>query len=157
MNQRFWEIDSLRGIAIVMMIIFHSFFDLDLLGYYSIDFYSVFWLSFARMIEIIFISLVGVSMVISYSRSKQKSFGKYLKRGLKLFCWGLVITMATWLFFREKFVVFGILHFIGISVILAYPFVKFVKPTFNAVLGAVIIFLGTCLLSLRFNFSNYCG
>jgi len=135
-----------------MMIVFHSFFDLNLFGYYSIDLYSGFWMSFARIIEIIFIFLVGISLTISYSRSKEKSFTKYLKRGLKIFSWGLLITIMTWLFFKERFVLFGILHFIGIAIIFAYPFVKFMKPALNIILGAIIIFLGICILNLRFNF-----
>jgi len=152
MNQRFWEIDALRGIAIVMMIIFHFFLDLSLSGRYSIDIHSVFWRDFAITVATTFIFIVGASLTISYSRLKQKSFIAYLKRGLKIFSWGLLITILTWLFLRERFIIFGILHFIGIAIILAYPFVKFINPVLNIIFGVVIIFLGTIVSILRFNF-----
>lgn len=47
LNKRFWEIDSLRGVAIVMMVTFHFIFDLYYFGIYSLDVHSGFlWLGF---------------------------------------------------------------------------------------------------------------
>ena len=45
-KERFWEIDLFRGIAIIMMIIFHIFFDLDFFNIYKQNLYSGFFLIF---------------------------------------------------------------------------------------------------------------
>jgi uncharacterized membrane protein len=158
LNQRFWEIDSLRGIAIVMMVTFHLIFDLYYFGIYSFDVHSGFLWWFARITAFIFILLVGMSLSLSYSRTillnkyrlQKNLFFKYLKRGLKIFGYGLIITVVTWLFIGEGFIVFGILHLIGIGIILEYPFLK--HKYINLYLGIIFIATGIYLMSFNFDF-----
>lgn len=158
LNKRFWEIDSLRGIAIVMMVIFHLIFDLYFFGIYSFDVHSGFLWWFARLTASIFIFLVGVSLSISYSRTILKTnygtqsglFFKYLKRGLKIFGYGLIITVVTWIFIGQGFIIFGILHFIGIAIILEYPFLK--RKYINLILGILFIAAGIYLMGFNFDF-----
>jgi len=154
LDKRFWEIDFLRGLAIVMMIIFHFFYDLNYFGGYTFNLHSGFWWGFARATATIFIILVGISLTLSYSRAMQKRTGKlgrkYLKRGLKIFSWGLIITVITWVFLRGGFIVFGVLHLIGISIILAYPFIK--HRYRNLLLGIIFIIIGLYLGSFFFDF-----
>ena len=140
--ERFWEIDAARGIAIILMVTFHVFRDMKYFSLYTFDSIAFWWL-FPRIIASIFIFLVGMSLYISYSRTGKKHFGKYLKRGSKIFSWGLAITTVTWVFAPEGFVFFGILHFIGVSVILAYPFLK--KPRHNAIIGAFFVLAGLAM------------
>lgn len=150
---RLWEIDSLRGKAILMMIVFHFFFDMEYFGAYSAGVQAGFWWLFARATAAIFIFLVGVSLTLSYSRAQKAgtaNFSKYLKRGLKIFGYGLLITAMTWLFLKQGFVLFGVLHLIGISIILAYPLLRF-RYT-NLLLGAAIILTGAYLSTLSFSF-----
>ena len=147
-NERFWEIDVLRGLAILMMVTYHLFFDLAYFRIFSWDVSSGVLLVLARMTAFIFIFLVGVSLTLSYSRTqisvknqeKTNLFQKYLKRGVIIFFMGLLITLATWLIIPQDFIVFGILHFIGIAIILEYPFLN--KKYLNLVLGIVFIILG---------------
>jgi uncharacterized membrane protein len=154
--ERFWEIDFLRGIAIIMMVIYHLLYCLSYFSRYNINVYSGFWLYFARVTAITFLFLVGVSLVVSFTKAKKIYpernilFKKYLSRGLKIFSWGLVITLVTWFFLGNNFILFGILHLIGISIILAYPFLKLTYE--NLFMGIMIIFLGTYLKNLIFNF-----
>ena len=158
LNKRFWEVDSLRGLAIVMMVVFHFIFDLNYFGIYSFDIHSGFLWWFARITASMFIFLVGVSLSLSYARTtilnrninEKKLFLKYLKRGLKIFSYGLLITATTYIFIGEGFIVFGILHFIGIAIILEYVFIKH-KYT-NLFLGLAFIAAGIFLMNFRFNF-----
>ena len=158
LNRRFWEIDSLRGLAIVMMVIFHLIFDLYFFGIYSFNVHSGFLWWFARITAFIFIFLVGVSLSLSYSRTiLSASYGsqkdlvfKYLKRGLKIFGYGLIITAVTWVFIGEGFIIFGILHLIGMAIILEYPFLK--RKYANLFLGIIFIAAGIYLMSFRFDF-----
>ncbi len=153
--QRFWELDFLRGVAILMMIVYHTIFDLSFLKIVEIDIYSpAIWI-FARTIPVIFITLVGICLTISYSRASKRLNGKqlrmkYIKRGLWVFFWGIVATIFSWLLLREGFIVFGILHFIGLSIILVYPFLK--KKSDFIIIGGIFIVLGVLLLTTTFSF-----
>lgn len=155
-GRQFWEIDCLRGIAIVMMITFHLLFDLTYFAGYNFNLNSGFWLIFARLTATIFIFLVGLSLTLSYSRAtSEKKEGlciKFSQRGLRIFGWGLAITLFTWLFLREGFIVFGILHLIGISIILAYPFLRVRRKFLLVLLGIFCLSAGLYLRNFTFDF-----
>jgi uncharacterized membrane protein len=145
-TQRFWEIDALRGVAIVMMVLVHLRYDLVYYGGYRTPLLvSAGWVNFARATASIFMFLVGVSLTLSFARATKvepgdrQLFAKYLKRGLTVFGWGMVITVVTWVLLREGAVYFGILHFIGLSIILAYPFLRLRLP--NLLIGLILIAL----------------
>lgn len=148
-NKRFWEIDFLRGIAIILMIIFHIAFDLEYFGLLNFNIESMPWTIFRISIFSLFFLLVGISLSISRLRGKQ--FKSYFARGLKVFFWGLIITLVTFIFMKQGFVLFGVLHFIGFSIILSYPFLKL--KYLNLLLAVPIIVLGLYLFSISFNFS----
>jgi len=144
-DSRLWEIDLLRGIAILMMIIFHTLFDLNFFRIIPVDVITGFWRYFAYATASLFLFIVGVSLIISHARAGKKMSGfpliqKYLVRGAGIFCLGLLVTVATWLYLGEGFVIFGILHLIGISVMLSPLFFGFKK--FNIFLGAIVIGIG---------------
>ena len=156
--KRFWEVDSLRGLAIIMMITYHFLFDLTFFGIYSFDVYSGFLWVFARITAFTFIFIMGVSLTLSNSRAqitgKYREWGlfkKYLKRGLKIFSLGLLITLTTWIFIPQEFIIFGVLHFIGISIILSYVFLK--SKYLNLFLGIGLILLGIYLGNFTFDFN----
>jgi len=159
LNQRFWEVDSVRGIAIVMMIAYHSLFDLSYFNVLDLDVTSGLFWYFARITAATFIFLVGVSLKLSHSRaeklnlysSDREFFMKYLKRGLKIFAWGLGITVMTWIFIRADFIMFGVLHFIGVAIILSYPFLK--RRYTNLVVGILCLAAGIYLQTVYFDFS----
>ncbi len=122
---RFWEIDALRGVAVVAMIVLHVFFNLRFFS--DIVFLDPYILWFAAWLatRTAFILLCGLSLTISFSKMHRKEKPiirkKYVKRGLRVFGLGLIITVFTFLAFPEQIIFFGILHFIGISIILAMP------------------------------------
>lgn len=157
MPERFWEIDFLRGIAIILMVFFHFLFDLGYFAGISIIAGSVFWFWFARITAAIFIFLMGISLTISYSRIKESPalqiYKKYLKRGLKIFGYGLIITLLTFLLFPKAFIFFGILHFIGVSIILAQFFLKWKWK--SLALGAVLAFAGVFLQGFYFGVPGF--
>lgn len=149
-SKRFWEIDAARGVAIVLMILFHAAFDLRYFGIYRLDFGWFFWYLLPRFIASIFIALTGVSLTLNYNRSKKGARERFARRGLKIFSFGLLITAATYLFLPGGAIFFGILHFIGISTIIAIPFVKMRD---KALLPAAFALLaGFYLQTLNFDF-----
>lgn len=146
--KRFWELDSLRGAAVVMMVLFHLIFDLTYFLNYNFQIDSGFWLLFARATAAIFILLVGISLSISYSKDPAKT--RLVKRGLKIFGYGLIITAVTWFLFKENFIFFGILHFIGFSIILSTLFLR--QNKINLPISAAFILGGFYLSNFRFDF-----
>jgi uncharacterized membrane protein len=156
-SNRFWEIDTFRGIAIIMMIIYHIIFDLFYFEIYDKNLSSLPLRFFLYSIGIMFLVIVGISLHISYSKARQNLTEKQLKikfirRGSMIFGLGILITIATWVYPHEGFILFGILHCIGLSIILAYPFLKmYVK---NLILGVIFIIAGIFLMQFTFGF-NY--
>ncbi len=149
------EIDFARGAAIILMVASNLVTDLAFFGTYKTS-QGDFWWFFARLAALFFVFLAGVSLAVSYSKAKKilpekKLFEKYLNRGLKIFCLGLAITLVTMLFLRSGFVVFGVLQFIGLSIILAFPFMKR-NNNLNFLFGIVFIAAGLFLQGLRFDF-----
>ena len=121
--------DAARGVAIAMMVVYHLMYDLDYFGGYPIESTSGFWARFADATASAFLFLVGVSLAISYARASaghpgRSLFGKYLLRGIRIFAYGMALTVV-FLVFGMGVVAFGILHLIGVSIILAYPLLRY--------------------------------
>jgi len=154
-GKRYWEIDFFRGVAIIAMVFFHFLFDLNFFKAYNFDLFSgIFWL-IGRFSGFSFLILVGLSLTISYSKSKKSLLGKelffkYFFRGTRVFSLGLLITMLTLLFVPQGTIVFGILHLIGSSIILAFPFLE--KKYFSLFFGAIVFSLGLFLQQFSFSF-----
>ncbi|MFA6268535.1 MAG: heparan-alpha-glucosaminide N-acetyltransferase, partial [archaeon] len=119
--QRFWEIDFLRGIAIVMMVVFHFLWDLNYFGYIQVDLYKGFFGLFQIATAGLFLLLVGVMLAVGAERHNKNYSLHFVKRGIKIFCAGLLVTIVTFIFFPQNFVYFGILHLIGVSIIISIP------------------------------------
>jgi len=132
-----------------MMIVFHIGFDLA----YFYDFPFVVgegaWHFLARTCQITFLLLVGICFVISWERAKPKIkcnselFYKYLLRGLIIIGCGMVMTIATAIIIPDDYIIFGILHMIGVSVILLPFFRRFRE--FNVIIGFFIMTIGIAI------------
>ena len=144
-NHRYPELDLLRTGAILGMIIYHAAYDLTAFYGWNIDITHGEWKVFERVIAITFLLLVGISFAISYSRTKpEQVWTKFLKRGLIVFGCGLLVSLVTYFLDPPTYVRFGILHLIGLSLILL-PF--FVLPLLGGVGFDVNISLSSALIS----------
>ena len=143
--QRFEEIDILRGIAVLLMLIYHFVYDLVYFGFIRANLFSGFWKIIARSSLIIFLLLVGVGMSLKSQKAKLKGtkqpilFKGFLKRGLEIFSLGLLISLVTKIVIGDDFVHFGILHLIGLSIIILFPLIKLKQA--NLIIGGLIISL----------------
>lgn len=149
---RLWEVDLLRGIAIILMIIFNYSFALYYLNIFILNGGFLYWYVLPRFIGGMFIFISGLSLTLMYSQIKQKkdTHKKFFSRGLQIFGFGILITIVTFLTFPNAFIIFGILHFIGISIILGQFFLKYKK--LNLLLGLLLIAIGFYLQNFSFNF-----
>lgn len=147
--KRLWELDAARGIAVVLMVFFNYAFTLDYLKIYTIAEGWGFWWLFPRLVAGAFIFIAGVALTISYSRNSNPV--RHVRRGAKIFSLGLLITAATYLLVSEAAVWFGILHFMGLSVMLSLLFVK-MKPPYLIVTGLTVLVFGIWLNTFVFYF-----
>ena len=119
-KQRHGEIDLLRALAIVLMVLFHLVYDLkefagiqEFAGI-NLNYQDPFWFWLGKTSALLFISISGLAS--GYSRFP-------VRRGFKVLLYGMGITIVTYLMMSDMYVRFGILHFLGVSMIL-YPFLS---------------------------------
>ncbi|MGH1487586.1 MAG: heparan-alpha-glucosaminide N-acetyltransferase [Cellvibrionaceae bacterium] len=136
MSQRLLWVDTVRGFAIILMVIFHFCYDLRYFGYvdWNIPNGSGWW-QFRYLILTLFIFTVGVSLSLAH----QKKFNKktFYKRLGQLVISSAAITIMSLFLFPKAWIYFGILHFITLASILGIAFVK--RPTIALALGSLIL------------------
>ena len=135
---RIWEIDALRGVAVILMVAYHFFFDLSYFGGAPYDVSSGLLMFIGRSAAFLFVFLAGLSMTLSYAHGSR--FSRFLRRGAVIFGMGMAITAFTLLAFPRNAILFGVLHLIGLSTILAYPFLA--RPKLILASGIALILLG---------------
>ncbi len=132
-NKRIWEIDFIRGIAIILMVIFHVIVDLKDFHDLHFEYLNGFWYYEGKLAAILFIVISGISC--TFSRNT-------MKRGITVFAFGMVVTVATYFFDPQTYINFGILHFLGASMILASFLNKLGKKNVIFLWGTIIIIVG---------------
>lgn len=142
---RYWEIDLLRGTAVLMMILYHFLFDLNSYGIMPVQVYTGFWRYFAFATASLFVLLAGVSVAISAARAEQNSgvswpYRRLVRHGLTVLSCGLLVTLATYLYLGDLAILFGILHLIGVSIFLSLLFLRF--KHLNLLFGMLCIWAG---------------
>ena len=144
-QNRLWEVDALRGLAVVAMAFFHFMWDLWFYRLTLQDVVGASWQLFARGIGTTFIFVLGLSATLDFNRMVAKGISPWsrtLRRGLTILGCGLLVSIGTYFFAGDEWVRFGILHHAGVAIILAYFFMRL--PTLLvALMGLVCIALGT--------------
>jgi uncharacterized membrane protein len=150
---RLWEIDALRGVAVVLMVFFHLMWDLAYVGLSSVDVFARPWQIFARSIGTLFILLMGLSLQLVATRlADAKVLRRYvLRRGGLIFGLGMLISLGTYLLLGAEYVRFGILHLLGAGLVLAAPF-AFAPFGVTVGVGMLLIVIGAWFNALAVPF-----
>ena len=128
-DSRVVEIDFLRGIAIICMVIFHWFYLLDIRtgSRYS---HNVMIKGVGDIARTLFIFLLGMS--VSLSKQKSRDDNKYLRKQLRrvlcLFGCGFLLILVTMCIYPDRFVRFGILQYMGVALLLLALFSYKIEP-----------------------------
>lgn len=104
-------LDAVRGVAILAMVFYHALFDLTAIFGVRIPLFA--WLTpleppFAGA----FILLAGLSCRFSHNN---------LRRALRVLAIAAAVTIGTVLFLPDETIWFGILHFMGVAILLYIP------------------------------------
>jgi len=146
--ERYWELDSLRGLSVVLMILFNWSYALKFLKIYHLfpGTSFLYWNIFPLFVAGSFMFIAGISLSLSWNRfrdeaSRKDKWRKYGLRGLKIFGLGLGITAVTWLTFPDSFIFFGILHLLGLSIALSPLVIGDSRKTFALSVFVVFLFI----------------
>ena len=122
MKKRFPFIDQLRGFAVILMILFHTLYNLNLFAYLSIPTGHLFWTVFSHIIVALFMLTVGISLALAHCPDIR--FRSLVMRLLKISLAAVAISLTTWFLFPGRWVYFGALHNIVICSLMALPFLR---------------------------------
>jgi len=143
---RIWEIDFLRGLAIILMVCYHLLFDLGefsgikrFLGF-STDLTSVAWTVAQYFFAVLFVVLSGTSSTLSRNN---------VRRGLRLLAVSILVSAATYVFDPASAVYFGILQCLAVSMMIYGAAFINSRAVACAAWGAIVIGLGAALPFLR--------
>ncbi|MBU2701049.1 putative membrane protein [Sporomusaceae bacterium BoRhaA] len=134
---RIWEIDFLRGVAILLMIALHIIVDLSDFYNYQVKYLSGFWYVEGKVSAILFMCVAGISSTLSQNSDRH---------GCKVFLWGMILMIITFKYDTQTYIRFGILHFLGIS-LLSVRWIKRLPYSWLAVIALVSIILGQIFAS----------
>jgi len=152
-NRRLQLLDFIRGIAIGLMFIFHLSFGLNEMNLINVNFSNdYFWISFRAVIIFLFLTLVGIGLVLSSYKNKNNTYFQSLlsKRLLLLFTYMMLITLFSYYVRPQYYVYFGILHLIFISSILGHALTK-VSSKYLLLVSLLFIIIGLSIESPHLN------
>ncbi len=136
---RYIHIDMARGIAIVMMVVFHFTYDLNHFNIVEVDFYrDPFWLNFRTLIVTSFLFLAGISLQLATGNGV--NFRRYFMRLMLLVAAAAAVTFGSYLVFPKSMILFGVLHFVVVATLLGLLFRGFYW--LNLFLGMALIIFG---------------
>jgi len=151
---RIWEVDFLRGLAIILMVFYHLGYDLkELCGIRALFGIEInlagFFLTTAQYFFAgLFIVLSGISSTLSHSN---------VRRALKLIGIAIIITVATYLYDPSLAIHFGILHCLGVCILIYGLTLQRSGPLMCAAAAAIVLGLSAAVslilnsVSVRFD------
>ena len=137
------------------MVAYHFMFDLYFFYNNSLVF-TPFWSNFQHATASLFVLIAGVSANLAIRSPRlaalpwKEQWWSFVLRGATIFAWGLVLTVVTWAVLgRDAAITFGILHMLGASIALSFPFLK--HPRLSLGLGCLLYLVGTWLQTQTFS------
>ncbi len=145
MKQRIWELDALRGLCILGVVIVHGVFDaVELYGLIRWD-YPDWYTLVMTWGGLVFLVLSGICVTLG---------SRCVRRGIIVFLGGMACTLVTWGMYRLGYanksiiIYFGVLHCLGACMLL-WPVFRKLPWWVLASLGISLAVLGHWLGDIR--------
>jgi len=141
-------IDNLRGLAIIAMVAYHFCFDLRHFGFITADMYrDPFWLHARTAILSSFLLLAGISLVLAQREDRGRD--RFWRHVARVAAAALLVSAASYIVFPQRYIWFGVLHAIAISLVLVRPLVA--RPALALALGLALLVAGNSWTSPWFD------
>lgn len=156
MGERYWEVDAVRGISLIGMILFHI---TSLMVIFHMAFTLDWYYEICRYIHLgtsVFVIISGVALVLRYGRmtghSKREYHTAIFRRGIQIFLIGIAIAVIASLAIHfiigdGNYMLFNFLQMMGLSMILCIPFLRLGK--WNIIPAAILIGAGFLVKSIH--------
>jgi uncharacterized membrane protein len=117
-TQRFAAIDTLRGVAIVWMAVFHFCYDLNYFGWIHQSFLTdPVWTGQRTAIVSLFLFCAGLGQSIAVQQ--RQSWPRFWWRWGQVALCALLVSAGSWWMFPKTYIYFGVLHGIAVMLIVA--------------------------------------
>ena len=144
MKKRIWELDALRGLCILGMVVVHFVYDLvDLYGLIEWEYPPLF--TFVQSWGgVLFLLISGISVTLG---------SRCVRRGLLVFSCGLIVSAVTYgmsyfnLSGKSIIIYFGVLHCLGVCMLL-WPVFRKLPHWALALIGTVLVCVGLYLKTM---------
>lgn len=133
---RYHLLDSIRGLLLIMMIVFHTMFDVMIMGDGSFSVRNIPGYVFQQSIGYGFIFLSGMCSAIGK---------RHLRRGLTVLGAAALVSFVTYVFTPGQAINFGVLVLLGSSMLIVIPLDKVIKDKYAPVglIVSIILFVLT--------------
>lgn len=136
-NQRNHLVDDLRGIALILMAIFHFSYNLSQFGFFTFEMNGGFFTWFRFVIVTLFFIGVGFGLYQAHSRAIQ--WTAFWVRQAKITAAAAILTATTYVLYPSMWIWFGVLHFIALASLLTLPLIN--TPKLALLLGVSLFLL----------------
>lgn len=135
-KQRYHLLDSIRGLLLIMMIIYHTMFDVMMMGEFNFSIRNTACYIFQQTIGWGFIFLSGMCCAIGK---------RHLRRGLIVLAAAALVSFVTYTFMTGAGINFGVLVLLGSSMLIMIPLEKVIKEkhAFMGMIVSLILFVLT--------------
>lgn len=115
-KERIHLLDTVRGILILGVVIYHFLFDVAVFTDIDMTWFDDWWVNLIRDIGAgTFIFISGISCHLSHNN---------MKRGIKAAIVAILISVVTYFFVPDEFILFGIIHLLALCMLLYEPVLR---------------------------------
>ena len=147
--ERLWELDALRTMAIAMMVVYHVAYDIEFLAPQSaVDPFNGLWRALQVTCGSTFLGVVGLTFWVRHAqlaaqgRRRMEAWRHHARRAVEVLAAAALVTAVTLLVLGpEDAVRFGILHLIGVLMLVVLPLVVR-RGRWNLLLGTIVAAVG---------------
>lgn len=130
---RYNGIDFVAGLAMLFIMFFHFAYDLKFIFNRDINFFPSQWMEYGRLVSVfLFMTISGMTLHFS---------SRYIFKIVKLSVVAVAISVLTYLFMPDEFIVFGIIHFFAFGTLIMV-FLVLILKYINGYLGFILSMFG---------------